>query len=84
MCVTYTVKNYALEKVWSMFEQYLPSLFVNQEEDCVEFGVPGEAIADAFPCQLTCGNFQQIHLDGLLNEHHVALRHCYNELRLLY
>lgn len=72
------------ENLVSVFGPYLSRLLVNQVEDCVEFWVPVNAISNGFPSQLACHNLQQIHLDGLLNEHHVVLRHCYNKLRRFY
>lgn len=50
-------------------------LFVNQVEDGVEFRNPLEAIRDTFPPQLAGHDLEQVHLDGLLNEHDVVLCH---------
>lgn len=67
-----------------MSKPYHPCLFVNQVEDSVEFWHPVKAIRDAFPSQLACHNLKQVHLDWLLNEHDVVLRHGYNTLERLY
>lgn len=54
---------------------YLSGLLVNHVEDGVAFGVPEEAVADALPSQLARHDLKQVHLDGLLHEHHVVLSH---------
>lgn len=48
---------------------------MNHVEDGVAFGVPEEAVTDALPSQLACHDLKQVHLDGLLHEHHVVLSH---------
>lgn len=48
---------------------------MNQVEDCVAFGVPEKAVTDALAPQLARDYLEEVHLDGLLHEHHVVLRH---------
>ena len=38
----------------------------------VKFRIPGDAITDAFPSQLSGHDLKQIHLDRLLNKHHIV------------
>lgn len=61
-----------------ILDPYHPCLFVNQVENSVEFWLPEKAITDAFPSQLACHNLEKVHLDWLLNKHHVVLSNCYN------
>lgn len=56
---------------------HLAGTFVHQVEDCVQLGVPVDALAQGPPPQLACDYFEQVHLDGLLNEHHVVLGHAW-------
>lgn len=45
--IKFTLLNH-LSNHFCMLESYLPRVFVDQMEDCVEFGVPQYAITDTF------------------------------------
>ena len=44
-------------------------------EDRLQLGVPVDAAAQRLPSDPAGDYLQQVHLDGLLDEHHVVLRH---------
>lgn len=49
--IKFTLLNHLsnhLTNHFCMLESYLPRVFVDQMEDCVEFGVPEQAITDTF------------------------------------
>lgn len=66
------------------WKTYRSRLLVDQVEDGVEGRVPQEAVADALPPQLPRHNLQQVHLDGLLNEHNIVLGHRCKSFRRYY
>lgn len=57
---------------------HLARALVHKVEDGLLLGVPVDALAQSPPSQLACDYFEQVHLDRLLNEHHVVLRHAWS------
>lgn len=60
---------------------HLARALVHKVEDSFLLGVPVDALTQSPPPQLACDYFKQVHLDRLLNEHHVVLRHAWNHER---
>lgn len=54
---------------------HLARVLVDQVEHGVLAGVPVDPLTQSFPSQSACDDLQEVHLDGLLNKHHVVLRH---------
>lgn len=52
---------------------HLARVLVHEMEDSVQLGIPVDALAQSPPPQLACDYLQQVHLNRLLNEHHVVL-----------
>lgn len=60
---------------------HLARVLVHEVKDGLLLGVPVDALAQSPPPQLARDYFEQVHLDGLLNEHHVVLRHAWSHER---
>lgn len=58
---------------------HLACMLVYEVEHSFLLGIPVDALAQSLPPQLACDYLQQVHLDWLLNEHHVVLRHGWNQ-----
>ncbi len=54
---------------------HLSCVLVNEMENSFQVGIPVDALAQSLPPQLACDYLQQVHLNWLLDEHHVVLRH---------
>lgn len=58
---------------------HLACVLVHEVEDCLLFGIPVDAITQSLSSYFTCDYLQQVHLDWLLDEHHVVLRHGWKQ-----
>lgn len=58
---------------------HLACVLVDHVEHGVLAGVPVDPLTQSFPSQFACDDLQKVHLDGLLNKHHVVLRHGWKQ-----
>lgn len=52
---------------------HLARVLVDQVEHGVLAGIPVDPLTQSFPSQFARDDLQKVHLDGLLNKHHVVL-----------
>lgn len=58
---------------------HLARVLADQVEHGVLAAIPVDPFAQSFPSQPARDDAQQVHLDGLLNKHHVVLRHGWKQ-----